>query len=306
MPFKLNASGRDKFATAKYRVKNWAKYNEAPRQRGNMTVWFGENAVSGWCATRSGKRGGQQRYSDLAIEMCLTLRVVFDLPLRQTQGFARSLLQLMELDLPVPDYSTLCRHAQTLLIVSDIRLAGGPITLDVDSAGLRVHGGRDWMREKHGLPKARRTWRKLHIGFDPESDALVASRLTTEHVGDPGALPDLLAEVAGPVHRFIADGAYDGTPTAATIRQAFGTDVERIIPPQKNAVPGECAACNAQIDMIAKGARMASRRPLAMAKDHATKPRLSVTNKSTDQSCTVENWRPRQLKPRSLSKLSTA
>ncbi|MEP3330505.1 IS5 family transposase [Sedimentitalea sp.] len=257
MPFKFNASWRDKFAKAKYRVTNWAEYNEALPRRGDVTVWFGEDAVSGWCAMRSGKRGGQQRYSDLAIEMCLTLRVVFGLPLRQTQGFVRSLLQLMELDLPVPDYSTLCRRAQTLLIVPDIRTAGGPITLIVDSTGLRVHGGRDWMRKKHGLPKARRTWRKLHIGFDPESGEFVASRLTTEHVGDPGALPALLAEVAGPVHRFIADGAYDGTPTAATIRQAFGADVELIIPPPKNAVPGECAERNAHVEMIAKGGRMA-------------------------------------------------
>ena len=74
MPFKFNASRRDKFAKAKYRVTNWAEYNEALRQRGDVTVWFSEDAVSGWCAVRSGKRGGQQRYSDLAIETCLTLR----------------------------------------------------------------------------------------------------------------------------------------------------------------------------------------------------------------------------------------
>lgn len=85
----------------------------------------------------------------------------------------------------------------------------------------------------------------------------MASCLTTEHVGDPGALPDLLAEVAGPVRRFVADGAYDGAPTAATIRRAFGPDVELIIPPPKNAAPGECATRNTHIDMIAKGGRMA-------------------------------------------------
>ena len=101
----------------------------------------------------------------------------------------------------------------------------------MDSTGLRVHGGREWMREKHGLPKARKTWRKLHIGFDPESGELVASCLTPQHVGDTGALPELLAEVSGPVRRFIGDGAYDGVPTAATIRHAFGPDLELIIPP---------------------------------------------------------------------------
>ncbi len=97
-------------------MTNWVDYNEALRQRGDVTVWFGEDAVSGWCAKHSGKRGGHQRYSDLAIETCLTLRAVFGLPLRQTQGFVHSLLPLMQMDLPVPDYSTLCRRAPLIEI----------------------------------------------------------------------------------------------------------------------------------------------------------------------------------------------
>lgn len=257
MPFKHNASRRNKFSKAKYRVTNWPEYNEALRQRGDVTVWFSEDAVVGWRAPRSGKCGGQQRYSDLAIETCLTLRVVFGLALRQTQGFARSLLRLMGLTASVPDFSTLCRRAQSLQIAQHERPTSGPMTLIVDSTGLRVHGGRDWMQEKHGLSKLRKTWRKLHIGFDPECGDIVASCLTTEHVGDPGALPDLLADLAGPVRRFIADGAYDGAPTVATIRQAFGPDVELIIPPPKNAVPGDCEMRNAHIDMIAEHGRMA-------------------------------------------------
>ncbi|MFY2822337.1 transposase [Ruegeria sp. MALMAid1280] len=108
---------------------------------------------------RSSKRGGQQRYSDLAIGMCLTLRGVFGLPLRLTQGFVRSQLQLVELDLPVPDYATLCRPTQTLLIVPDIRTVGDPITLVVDSTGLRDVGSRDWMREKHDR---RRPYSDIH------------------------------------------------------------------------------------------------------------------------------------------------
>ncbi|WP_246100952.1 transposase [Palleronia caenipelagi] len=61
------------------------------------------------------------------------------------------------------------------------------------------------MSEKHGLPKSRKTWRKLHIGLDPESGHIVTSTLTTEHVGDPGALPELLAQVAEVVCCFIGD-----------------------------------------------------------------------------------------------------
>jgi hypothetical protein len=163
----------------------------------------------------------------------------------------------MQTDLPVPDFSTLCRRAPSLQIAPDTRTASGPIALVVDSTGLRVHGGREWMREKHGLPKARKIWRKLHIGFDPEGSQLVASCLTPQQVGDTGALPDLLAEVSGPVRRVIGDGAYDGVPTAATIRHAFGSDVELIIPPPKNAVPGDCQARNAHINMITETGRIA-------------------------------------------------
>ena len=82
MPFKHNASRRDKFAKAKYRVMNWPEYNESLRQRGDVTAWFSVDAVAGWSAPRSGKRGGQRRYSELAIEVFLTLRVVFGLALR--------------------------------------------------------------------------------------------------------------------------------------------------------------------------------------------------------------------------------
>jgi hypothetical protein len=109
----------------------------------------------------------------------------------------------MQTDLPVPDFSTLCRRAPLLQIAPDTRTASGPISLVVDSTGLRVHGGREWMRDKYGLLKARKIWRKLHIGFDLESGEIVASCLTSQQVGDTGALPDLLAEVSGPVRRFL-------------------------------------------------------------------------------------------------------
>ncbi|MEP3332408.1 transposase [Sedimentitalea sp.] len=187
----------------------------------------------------------------------------------------------MKLDLPVPDCSTLCRRAQTLLIAPNTPTSSGPMALIVDSTGLRVVGSRGWMREKHGLPEPRRTWRKLHIGFDPENGEFVASCLTTEHVGDPGALPDLLAEVAGPVRRFIAHGAYDGAPTAATIRRAFGPDVELIIPPPKNAAPGECATRNAQIGRYKQviGHQLCSRRMESQTTE--TKISAKVLNRMT-------------------------
>ncbi|TRD13445.1 transposase [Palleronia caenipelagi] len=143
MPFKHNASRRDKFAKAKYRVTNWADYNESLRRRGDVTIWLSEDAMAGWSSPPSGMRGAQRRYSDMAIEICLTLRVVFGLALRQTQGFVRSLLRLMRIDLPVPDFSTLCRRAPSLKIAPGRKPTGGPITLIVDNEPCRAIGSSD-------------------------------------------------------------------------------------------------------------------------------------------------------------------
>ncbi|WP_246100959.1 transposase, partial [Palleronia caenipelagi] len=113
-------------------MTNWAGYNESLRRRGDVTVWLSEDAMAGWSSPPSRKRGAQRQYSDLAIEACLTLRVVFGLALRQTQGFVRSLLRLMRIDLPVPDFSTLYRRAPSLNIAPGRKPTGGPITLIVD------------------------------------------------------------------------------------------------------------------------------------------------------------------------------
>ena len=95
MPHKFNAARRHKFDKAQYRVINWAEYNESLRQRGDLTIWVSDEAQSVWSAPRRTSRGGQRRYSDLAIETCLTLRTAYRLGLRQTQGLmgSRSMLR---------------------------------------------------------------------------------------------------------------------------------------------------------------------------------------------------------------------
>ena len=114
MPHKVNASRRHKFDKAQYRVIDWAEYNESLRQRGDLTIWVSEEAQSVWSAPRRTSRGGQWRYSDLAIETCLTLRTTYRLGLRQTQGLMGSIGTLMGLDIRVPDYSTLSASRKRL------------------------------------------------------------------------------------------------------------------------------------------------------------------------------------------------
>ena len=116
-----------------------------------------------------------------------------------------------DLNLPVPDFSTLSRRAIVLSVADDGLRSSGPITLIVDSTGLKIHRGSGWQEVKHGAGKTRKSWRKLHIGYDPVSGEIVASLLTADQVGDETALPELVAGMDGSVTRFLADGAYDGT-----------------------------------------------------------------------------------------------
>ena len=114
MPFKANQDRRHHIPKQRHRVTNWSEYDAALRRRGSLTVWFTEEAVAAWAAEPRTTRGGQPRYSSLAITTALTLRAVFRLALRQTEGLIGSILGLLGLDLPVPDHSTLSRRAETL------------------------------------------------------------------------------------------------------------------------------------------------------------------------------------------------
>jgi len=143
-----------------YKTKNWSDYNRALKQRGSLSIWF--DAEMAWEAEPSGRRGRQQAYSDAAIQACLTLKVLFGLPLRQTTGFIESLLELVGLSWAVPDFSTLCRRQKTLAVNIPYRGSGGPLHLLIDSTGVKAEGEGEWNTRKHGGTK-RRLWRKIHI-----------------------------------------------------------------------------------------------------------------------------------------------
>ena len=188
-----------KYKTA-YRVKNWPEYEKSLRDRGDITIWFSQEAIEAWTPKKNGKRGGQPVYSNIAIETSLSLRLIFQLPLRQTEGFLGSLLRLMRLDLPCPDHTTLSRRNQTIDVQRNIdKLPDGPVCLIVDSTGLKMHGGNGWHEEKHRAKKARKTWRKLHIALDPDTGDILAAELTTEHVGDETALPCAFRRIRPPI-----------------------------------------------------------------------------------------------------------
>ncbi len=164
MPFKANAARRHHIPKQRHKLTNWAEYDAALRQRGSLTVWFTEEAVAAWRAAPRTTPGGQPWYSPLAITTALTLRAVFRLALRQTESLIGSILQLLGLDLSVPDHSTLSRRAETLEVPRPRqRREGEAIHLLVDSTGLKLCGAGEWLLEKHGT-KSRRGWRKLVWG----------------------------------------------------------------------------------------------------------------------------------------------
>jgi hypothetical protein len=195
-------------------------------------VWFTDEAIAAWKAAPRTTPGGQPHYSDLAITTALTLRAVFHLPLRQT--VIGSVLQLLGLDLPVPDFSTLSRRAQSLELPAQPRATGGPIHLLVDSSGLKLGGPGEWLVEKHGTSK-RRSWRKLHIGFDAVTGRIVASILTDRDVDDASQVEPLLDQIAEPVEVFLGDGGYDRTGVYTALDERH-PDAKVIVPPRADAV----------------------------------------------------------------------
>src|SRR3954452_14922909 len=238
MPFKANADRRHRIPKQRRRIANWAEYDAALRQRGSLTVWFTEEAIAAWHAEPRTTPGGQPHYSDLAITTALTLKAVFRLALRQSEGLIGSVIRLLGLDLSVPDHTTLSRWAETLEVPrprsgSDAE----PVHLLVDSTGLKLCGAGEWLIEKHGT-RRRRSWRKLHLGRDADTGRIVASELTTHAVDDGSQVGPLLDQVAGPVASFTGDGAYDS-------KDVYGAVIERhpearvIVPPRSSAVPSE-------------------------------------------------------------------
>ena len=228
----------------KYRVGNWRAYERALVQCGDVTLWLSADARDAWRPSPSGQPGGQKRFSDLAITTTLTLRLVFRLPLRQAEGFLRSVLSLMDVDLAAPDHTTLSFRGRHL----DVKLhrvpATGPIHLIVDSTGLSIVGEGEWAAAKHG-GRGQRGWKKLHLGVDG-SGVIVAQTWTGPAVDDATTGIGLIGALDVDIARITADAAYD---TIAFYDTATARGATVVVPPDKTA-------------------RVSRRRPRSSARDH--------------------------------------
>jgi len=221
-------------------VTNWGEYDASLRQRRSLTVWFTNEAIAAWAVEPRATRGGQPIYSVLAILTALTLRAVFRLALRQTEGLIGSILHLLGLDLSVPDHSTLSRRAETLDVPRPRPgMDGEPVHLLVDSTGLKLCGAGEWLGEKHGT-KVRRSWRKLHLGVDAGTGQIFASLLTGHDADDGAQVGPLLDQITGPIASFTGDGAYDQDAVTASVAERH-LEAAIVVPPRSTAVPSDTA-----------------------------------------------------------------
>jgi hypothetical protein len=216
-----------------YRPTNWRAYKAALKQRGSLQIWFDPETV--WPALPSGKRGRSARFTDAAIQACLTLKALFGLPLRQTTGLVASLVELAGLDWPVPDFSTSCRRPKGPTVAIPDRQSTGALHLLIDGTGIKAEGEGAWFAKKHG-PSKPRQWRKVPLGIDADTLEIRAIEVTASRVGDAPLLPDLLDQIPAdqPIGKVSTDGAHDTRGCHAAIA---ARDACAVIPTRRNGRP---------------------------------------------------------------------
>ena len=217
----------------KYRTTNWKDYNAALKAPGSLLIWLDKDMC--WHGSASGKRGRSPKYSEAAVQFCLTVKGLFNLPLRQAMGMTQSLLGLAGLDWQVPDFSTVSRRQKRLSVTIGAQPTTTGLHLLVDSTGIKMLGEGEWKTKKHGADY-RRQWRKIHLGIDAATLEIRAIEVTDNATGDAPMLPCLLDQI--PTEEVVAsvsgDGAYDTKGCHEAIAQR---GAQALIPTRKNAKP---------------------------------------------------------------------
>ena len=186
----------------RYKVRDWAAYDRSLVRRGDVTVWVSPDAIAGWRPPT-----GRRTSSEAAIVAALTMRAVYRLALRATEGLIRSIFGLLGLALPVPDHTTLSRRGRTLRLERRVH-AGRGLDLAIDSTGLRL---------AKPIGAGHEGWRNLHIAVDPDTGQILAEELTRSDVHATVPVPALLERISGRIGRVYGDTAYAGGPTCRAV-----------------------------------------------------------------------------------------
>ncbi len=245
-----------------YHLKNWPEYDKALVNRYSLTLWISEDVQEKWKYSGSRQRGAQFEYSDMAIETMLTLKELFHLTNRGIEGFVRSLFEMMRINLPVPDHTTLSARGKQLKIELP-RRAQGRKHIVMDSSGLKIYGEGEWKVRKHGWGK-HRTWCKLHLMVEPSSGEIQAVDLTGADGHDSKSVQRMFVQLEPCIEitEIAGDGGYD-TWEVYDVIKARAPDAKIMIPPQKNAKikqHGNCKSPPLQRDEILRAIRKSSRK----------------------------------------------
>lgn len=238
----------DEARTARYRTTNWKSYNDALKRRGSLFVWLDRDMA--WLAPKCGKPGRAPVFSDAAIQFSLMVKLLFGLPLRQRTGMVSSILKMVGLDWPVPDFSTLSRRQKTITVQLSFRRTQSPLDLLLDSTGIKFLGDGEWLARKHGTHR-RRQYRKVHLAMDAATGDIRAVEFTSSREGDSPVLPELLDQIPDgeEIGTVTGDGAFDTRRCHSAILARGGTGV---IPIRKNGRLGkeDCPAALARNDIL--------------------------------------------------------
>lgn len=218
---------------AKYRPRNWRQYNKSLVLRGSLTLWVDDKVINQWYEISKNKKPGCARlYSDLAIQCAAQIRALYRLPLRSVQGFLESLFDMLELRLDVPHYSTISRRMKKLRIKLKYTKQNNYNHIVLDSSGLKIYGEGEWKVKQHGWSK-RRTWKKMHIGIDTDTQEIVCCSLTNSKIQDPTMFNYCLDQIEQNIEQVSVDGIYD---TENCYKYAHKRKIKFTVPPRITAI----------------------------------------------------------------------
>ena len=195
---------------SKFNILNWSDYNNSLRNRGRIDFMIAEDLSVGWYEDGAiqKKRGGQKEYSDEAVLMCLQIRCLFGLKLRQTQGFINWIFMMSGIKLTCPDYTTLSKRGKKLCLDSLLETKDEEVDcVCIDSSGIQTFTGNEWLKNKHGKQYNRRIWKKLHI-ITTDDGQILANSMTEHNKDDRSQLQPLLKGIRA--KELLGDSGYDG------------------------------------------------------------------------------------------------
>lgn len=223
----------------KYRnERNWSQYNQKLKKIARIDFFISETAIEEWYYKGQRAQGGKIIYSDHVIELCLMMKEFYQLAYRQTQGFIGSVFENMNIELKIPDYTTLSRRAGKIKVKlrnkAIIKKSKEAIVVAIDSTGLSLYRQTEWQRRKRGVSKisGNDKWRKLHVMIDVKTGEILDNRYTKATINDGLMLPSLVKDIEESVESVCADMAYDTINCREAIRRK---KARQLIPPSRNA-----------------------------------------------------------------------